>query len=135
MLYGLGRGDSIIYRTLQLAGPLPPAWQSYWDIEKFCMKRNGMFDASSTYSKYPLTFFQESTLIDTEPFWSKRHARPTPSKDGQGIRSDLKQDTDQLIDLLRKMLKINPNERPQLKELLCHPWFGRLYETYNVSSS
>lgn len=54
-----------------------------------------------------LTFSLESPLIHPEGFWVNRH--------GRQIRADrpdlyLEQDTDQLTDLLRKMLRINPKE-------------------------
>jgi serine/threonine protein kinase len=127
MLYGMGKGDSIIYRTLQIAGWPPLAWQRYWDVDKFLIRRNrnGMFDTECAYSELSLTYFQESALINPESFWSttKKSAQLVTTKYGQGTESDLEKDTDQFIDLLRKMLKINPEERPLIKDLLQHLWF------------
>ena len=34
MIYGVG-GKSVIYEMVKLAGPLPPSWMAYWDVESF----------------------------------------------------------------------------------------------------
>ncbi|EEP77279.1 predicted protein [Uncinocarpus reesii 1704] len=99
LLYGYGKGDGIIHRTLVLAGPLPPAWRPYWNLDKYCEKSG------------------EKGGLDTEGFWAKQRIH--------GCGGPSQQDTDQLINLLRSMLKVNPDDRPQASTLLSHAWFSQ----------
>lgn len=64
-----------------------------------------------------------SRVIDTDAFWANRRSRRI-KKDPSD--PDLQKDTDELIDLLRQMLRIDPEERPQVEGLLSHPWFANI---------
>ncbi|RDL40057.1 Uncharacterized protein BP5553_00036 [Venustampulla echinocandica] len=108
MLGRMAGENYLIYNILQLSGLPPPAWQQYWDMEKFC-KEQGVL-----------------STIDLEASWTERRARRNNYLAKVSPRSGLEQDTDQLIDLLRMMLKIDPEERPKINGLLCHSWFAEL---------
>lgn len=109
LFYGMGKGDAIIYRTIQLAGLLPPSWVQYWDLEKYSMQN------------------KKSSNIDPDTFWADRAS--------QLIKPDISDSTKKeifgLIGLLRKMLRIDPDERPGISELWSHSWLaGQKPELY-----
>lgn len=108
------RGDYIIYRTYQLAGPPPPEWAPYWDLEKFCTAKG------------------KSSVLDSDADWAKRlkHRLEDKTKGEDAARI---KDTEQLIALLRMMLKMDPDERPEIKDVLGHPWFGQARSNAGVS--
>lgn len=60
-------------------------------------------------------------MIDPDVFWANRRGhcmmRNCPDPDWE-------QEIDQLIELLRSMLRMNPVERPRIEELLSHKWFS-----------
>lgn len=60
--------NDMIYYNLQMAGPLPPSWQKYWDLEAFCKETGSMYFACRTILVlgFDLTFIQNRrTLILT----------------------------------------------------------------------
>ncbi|KAK3704353.1 hypothetical protein LTR37_013906 [Vermiconidia calcicola] len=106
MIYGVG-GKSVIYEMVKLAGPLPPSWMAYWDVESF----------ENFRAKH-----DESAAGNPDGTWARSLDDLFPEEPRRRYL-DSKQDTEHFIDLLRKMLKIDPSDRPPIASLLDHPWF------------
>ena len=55
--------------------------------------------------------------FDPDSYWADRRVGLEKRMTSDSTRKDL----DELIDMLRKMLRMDPKERPRMEELLTHP--------------
>ena len=92
LFHGIGH-KALIGCAVNMAGYVPPAWQTWWD------------------SNDHLTLTD-----DAEAYWlqSREYIR-------EGCLDD--EDTDTVISLLRRILALDPSARPSCEEILQDPWF------------
>lgn len=118
MFYGIGKEDSLIREMIKLAGPLPNRWEPYWDPKRSqrpdgghtpSVRRNANSDALAL------------GMLETDPqaSWNKwrRKFLKGPTDDAT-IKS-----VNEFSNLLRRMLVLDPKDRPLATKLLLHPWF------------
>lgn len=100
---------------VKLTGAVPSQWQSYWQSRK-SSQQSGMYRLSFHRSSEDLTLSVEPSPAASEAEWARRRANLRP-----GCRDDA--DADQLVELLRKVLVLEPEKRPTTDEVLQDPWF------------
>ncbi|OJT02961.1 Serine/threonine-protein kinase SRPK [Trametes pubescens] len=97
LFYGIGLADGLLDTMVKLTGAVPPAWQSYWNVRP------------------RLQGTEVSSQATTEE-WERRRAT---------LRAGCvdEADADQLVQLLRRVLVLDPEKRPTIDEVLQDPWF------------
>ncbi|EIW59837.1 kinase-like protein [Trametes versicolor FP-101664 SS1] len=97
LFYGMGIADGLLNTMVKLTGAVPPAWQSYWQSRPYLQ--------GTEVSSYAVA--EE---------WERRRA---------SLRAGCADEADAelLVQLLRRMLVLDPEERPTINEVLEDPWF------------
>ncbi|KAI0351374.1 kinase-like protein [Trametes cingulata] len=97
LFYGVGLAEGLLGRLATLAGAVPPQWQSYWQSRPHL--RQSEISAE---------------VADSE--WERRRALLR-----KGCVDDA--DADRLVQLLRRVLVLEPDRRPSIEDVVRDAWF------------
>lgn len=121
--------DDLLYVMALLLGKLPEPWWSEWEARKDCFE-----DEADTQGRVVKSANTDESIPSDLP-WIVQDPRSFEETlapglyyldaDGEPLahRDISKEERDVFSDLLSKMLKYRPEERPSTSEILEHPWF------------
>ena len=111
-LFFVDPGDHVDCQILSITdqlGPLPARLFSQWDRAHLYYRSNG--------EQFNSVVDQPFTVLDKdEPFETRFHREKACDIDDN--------EEDSVMDLLRQILRYEPEKRPSAEELLSHPWFA-----------
>ncbi|KAF9480970.1 kinase-like protein [Pholiota conissans] len=99
LFYLCGYNDVMLHSMAMICGEVPLEWKDYWDSNEFLSQKN---------------ISQETA--DAEWQLRREHVVKCTRKHSEA-------EVDQIISLLRSMLKLDPKQRPSIEEVLQHEWF------------
>lgn len=111
----MGIADGLLNTMVKLTGAVPPAWQSYWQSRPHLQGTGTLCVSSHTLQRGSHATSEVSSQAATEE-WERRRA---------SLRAGCadEADADQLVQLLRRVLVLDPEKRPTIDEVLQDPWF------------
>lgn len=103
LFYFAAPNYALLGNMATVCGEIPSSWKSYWD-------------GNERLREMPIS----KEIADAQ--WREReNAYKTGRMHANSVP---REDIDQFVDLLRSMLKMDPQQRPSAEEVLRHPWFA-----------
>lgn len=121
-----GSVDQTFKEVVQTLGRFPDPWWAAWEARTQWFDEAGALKPCEEQAEQSVIVAQATSLLEKLREVGQR-GNPPSGDDGDMIeKMGMKMDEDEIVlmeDLLRRMLRYQPEERITIKDVLNHPWF------------